>query len=473
MNKVSNAIPAFFVFIFMNLQASPATIKGFEPDYAGQTLVFKTYTDPVTKNEQEFFSISIDKNGYFKKGINLGETAFCHADFGVYHGLLIVEPGSEIKLRLPAFREKTLLESKNPYFKPAEIWLRVESDKENEINKLVSGLEKMYTELTNKYFNQLYFRKSQAHFDSVKTILNNEFSKYSHPVIKARLSFKLKILATDTGLADEHTVFKGIKPDNLTFYSPAFSGLLAQVFSNKLSFEANLVKGGRIKTAVETADVQFIKKYFQEKYSLVPEMAGLVLLKLFHDAYYTNQFSKQSILAMIGSPLFSAHPDIKTRGLATALKEKLLFLSPGSQAPVICLKSPEGQEQCSDKQDGYLYLIFADTEMLVCIEHLKYLSAIGPKFKGQLNFFIVAKNTGTEGIRNFFEENEIPGVKVIDNAENRVAASYKVRSYPAAFLLDENHNVVLAPAKNPLDGFESEFTSILRAEQIRRFRNQR
>jgi hypothetical protein len=454
-------------------RAFPAVIEGYEPDYAGRVLVFYTYSDPILKNQDEAFRITIDGKGNFRQEVKLNSTLFCLSDFDVYKVMLIVTPESSLKIKLPALRKKTLPESKNPYFKPITLWLPVASGGENEVNHLVSALELRYNQLTTRYFNQLYFQHSDACLDSVKTQIEGEFDKYDSPLLKKQTTLKIKLLESDIYPTRQQKIFKGVSLKDYNLSNPVFIDLFDQVFNNKLTYEANSVKSEDLKKAIAICNLAYVKKYFAEKYCLDNKLIDYVLLKIIHDAYFTNLFPQKTIVSMLDDSLLKTNEDIKIREIASGVKQKLLFLSTASIAPAICLNDLSGQRQCSDKLKKTTYLLFVDMEMKVCREHLKYLSTIESKFKNQLAIFIVIKNSDFATINKFFSENQIPGIKVLDGKGDSVAAEYKIRSYPSAFLLDENHKVVLSPAKNPLDGFEVEYAAILKGKQMERFRNQR
>ncbi len=463
----------FLLFIIGSLASFSATIQGYEPAYAGKKLVFKTYTDPVTKNETELFTLTIDPTGAFAEKIQLEELAWCHSEFGIYKGMLILEPHSDITLKLPPLREKTIPESKNPYFEPVLLWLQIASANNNETHLRISALEARCTELSGSFFNQLYRQHSSAYLDSVTTKLTREFGSYHRPPLPMYLQFKQKFFKANVKILNQQTVFKGVDPADFSYSNPAFSDLLDLVFTNKLSFETNDIKGDDLKKAVLSADINNVKTYFQEKYHLHAVLADLVLLKLLHDGFYSRQFPEKPLMTMLESALFKENQDPAIRETAIRVKQKILFLAPGSRAPVICLKNPEGEPQCSDQFNGYTYLLFADTDMRVCREHLKYLVEINEKFRNELDIYIVVKNSDLQKIKPFFTENEVPGTVVFEEPDNRYAEMYKIRSYPSAFLLDSDHKIIKASAKNPLDGFEFEFASLLRSRKIKEFRDQR
>ncbi|HKI89947.1 MAG TPA: redoxin family protein, partial [Draconibacterium sp.] len=114
---------------------------------------------------------------------------------------------------------------------------------------------------------------------------------------------------------------------------------------------------------------------------------------------------------------------------------------------------------------------FADAEMMVCREQLKYLTKTRQQFQKYLEIILVMRNTDLAEMKSFMEKNVIPGLKLIDE-NGKYIKEYKVRSFPTCLLLDENHNVIYSEAKAPLDGFEQQFSTFLQNELFKRQRNQ-
>jgi hypothetical protein len=132
----------------------------------------------------------------------------------------------------------------------------------------------------------------------------------------------------------------------------------------------------------------------------------------------------------------------------------------------------DGQKVCTNQNNGkYKYIIFADAEMAVCREHLKYLSAIQQKYAKNLEIFIVLRKTDESQMKKFFAENEVPGIKLLDENSTYID-QYKVKSFPQCYLLDQNHKVKFEAAKAPLDGFEQQFGALLQQDFLERQRRQ-
>jgi len=158
------------------------------------------------------------------------------------------------------------------------------------------------------------------------------------------------------------------------------------------------------------------------------------------------------------------------------VQAKLEHLKPGSKAPVICLKDTYGRRVCTDKTPGteegkFKYLIFADTEMLVCREHLKYLTRTEEQFASHLEIIVVLRKTDLIEMKIFLEEENIRGIHLVDE-NGEYTEKYRVKSFPESFLLNAGHEVVFQQTKTPLDGFEQQFGPYLRQELFERQRNQ-
>jgi thioredoxin-related protein len=193
---------------------------------------------------------------------------------------------------------------------------------------------------------------------------------------------------------------------------------------------------------------------------------------MLHDGFYSGDFTKSSILKLLKTDKLAKNNNPAIRKITQDVTEKLEFLLPGSLAPVICLKDIDGNHKCSDEnKDKFKYIIFADAEMIVCREQLKYLIDTQKQFQKYLEIILVMRKTDLIEMKMFLVKNEIPGLKLIDE-NGKYINQYKVRSFPTCLLLDENHNVIYSEAKAPLDGFQQQFGKFLQNELFQRQRNQ-
>ncbi|WP_372949204.1 redoxin domain-containing protein [Mariniphaga sp.] len=470
---VKLVLSAFFILIFSGFSVA-TKIEGKNKEYAGKKLDFFRFSDPVTQKKIHVFSLEADREGNFSADVKVNQTTFVFSDFGIYRGMIFLEPEKTVELLLPPFREKSFADSKNPYFKPVEFWFATKEG--NRLNDNISNFDTRLNELLDRFFDQLYFNQSKSAFDSVSHMLENHFEKQNHPTFIQHKKLKLKALEADAFRLSPEKVTEELATTKNEFWNhPAFIELFEKSFTNKLSFEVRSATGTEIRQAVAAKNIAFFRNFLNEKYKISGTVADLALLKMLHDAFYSGDFSQKDILNMLSSSTFRQHTYLFIRETSINVFEKLEFLRKGSKAPVICLKNTDGHRVCTNEdsagEEKFKYLIFADTEMIVCREHLKYLTRTQEQFQKYLEIIIVLRKTDLIEMKMFLDKENIPGIHLIDENDDFIE-KYRVKSFPTCFLLNENHEVIFQQAKAPLDGFEQQFGLFLRQELFERQRNQ-
>ena len=463
-------------YLFLLLLLAPmvglaTTIKCSNIEYANKDLQFFQLSDPISGERELAFSLKFDASGVATAGIGNSTSLYVFSDFGVYRGMLLLLPGKTINLKFPPLREKSFGDEKNPYFRPVTFWFQTLNSKN--LNDKISKFDQELNALTNKYFDELYFNQSKTVYDSLIYILNESFTEKPSQAFMHHKALQLQFIKADVFRQRPEAfseIFEGIGSEYWTHQ--AFVALFDKTFNNQLSFSAKAIGGQDIFAAVQNEDSKNLLTFVKKKYKVSGHMADLVLLKLLHDGFYSGDFSQTAIKKMVLSPMFSNHANPVIKKAAQNINYKFTFLQVGSEAPAICLKDFEGLQHCSDSgQEKFKYIVFADTETIVCQEHLKYLSRINELFQKHLAIFIVLRDTDKQAIKTFFAENKIPGIKTIDTG-NKQIMHYKVRSFPTCYLLNEKHAVQFSNTKAPLDGFEQQFGTFLRNELFIRQRNQ-
>lgn len=452
-------------FITYALSGNATRIEGRNQEYAGKELQFYRYSDPVTLEKTEVFTLKADEDGYFNSQTEVHHATFVFCDFGVYRGMLFLEPEQTIRLLLPPWREKSFADQKNPYFEPVEFWF-VTADG-NRMTDHISVFDNRLNRLTDSLFNAIYFNRSKAAFDTLSKLLPQTPEHLSSATFRLHKKLKTKAVEADAfrlrpqKLAEE---FSGIGQEYWTH--PAFIQLFEKTFTNALTFETRSGMGNSIKQAVSAGDISYLIHLTEKNYSLSGPQACLALLKMLHDAYYSGEFSQDGILNLLGAEFFSKHPESGIRNIAGNILKKLQHLRKGTRAPVICLKNTNGEKVCSQKESDeksgkYKYLIFADTEMIVCREQLKYLTRIEEQFSEYLDIIVVLKKTDLIEMKMFLDKQKIPGTHLIDE-QNEYINQYRIKTFPECFLLNPRHEVVFQQTYAPLDGFELQFGTFLR-----------
>lgn len=457
----------FGLFFCAKLIDAEVIIRAENKEYAGQHLEFFSSADPITTEKTVAFVLEFDRLGKSRTTINPSSSISVFCDFGIYRGMLLIEPNAALELKLPPLRQKSFADEKNPYFMPLIFWFATANPQQT--NNRISDFDVQLNQLTDKYFDQLYFRQSRKIYDSLLYFIDKKFDGPSSESFQFHKEMKLKMVEAEAfRLKPEHysQIFAGIKTDY--WLRPSFTELFGKTFGGQLSFEAKTLKGAEIRNAVNNANLSFLLDHVTSKYNISGGMAELALLKMLHDAFYSGDFSKAAIQKMIKSERFTQSKTTLIKVTAKNISEKLSHLQPGTLAAPVCLKTIDGQSVCTNSnKTKFKYLVFADTEMSVCREQLKNVTALLEKFGKHLEIFVILRNTNAVAMKKYLSENKIGGVKLMDET-GKYIEEYNVKSYPQCFLLDENHRVKFEEAKAPLDGFEQQFGNFLQRELFER-----
>lgn len=471
MNKSTCFLIILIAALSFSLSGMATSIRCTNPEYANEQLIFYTYADPISNNNKVAFTLKFNNEGTSEASIQIDEPLFTFSEFGIYRGMVLLEPGKTINLQLPPLKKKSFADQKNPYFQPIAFWIYTNNGEM--LNDEISHFEQKLNELTDKNFNALYFQQSESAFNKLKSGLDEAFPKTDSESFELHKKLRLKLIEADIfrmSPEDYSAIFQSISPNFWGHQS--FKTLFDKTFDKQLSFSAKAIGGSKISEAVARENINGLLDFIDKKYKLSGEMADLVLLKMLHDGFYSKEFPEKAIKNMIADKHFTNHQEIKIREAARNIARKISFLEKGSVAPAICLTDINGEKHCTNSsQEKFKYIVFADVETVICQEHLKYLSRVNELFSKNLEIFVVLRNTDRAGIDTFFNENKVPATILIDS-ESKAISQYKVRSFPQCILLDEKHQVVFDDAKAPLNGFEQQFGTWLRNELFMRQRNQ-
>jgi hypothetical protein len=454
---------SLLLIVLTAFQASAARIEGFEPDYAGRTIEFMTWTDPVSKNEAAAFTLRIGPQGRIQVETGIQEVLFCYAEFDSYRGKMVIIPGQTLKIKLPPLKEKTFEESKNPYFKPIELWIIGQEGGQEDLSTRFARFDQRFYSLQDKYFNQLFYRQQRQYLDSMRIPLDTEFGRIRQQEFQWHQ--RLMIMTTEAGImrTGREKLLGSLKelPPS-AWRLPAFADLTDRLLTNTLSQESKSAQGAKLRSVVSQQKLAELKNWTENLTGTVSPMSDLLLLKILHDAFYSGEFPKNAILQMLQQKHFSGHPVREVRHAAAEVHSKLQFLHTGTQAPVICLPSLTGDTVCSTSNaKPFQYILFADLEIPVCREQVKYLTEIYERIGEHAEFLLILSPSEKIDNLEFVTSNRIPGRIVSDDYTRMTGRKYKIRAYPSALLINRDHKVVLSPAKTPLDGFELQLQGII------------
>jgi hypothetical protein len=453
----------FLLFLVYGFAAQAAIVRitGKAPEYALNSIPFNRLHDFISEEKIKLGIIRFNSDGTFNLEINLEETSLCFADFDGYHGMIYLEPGKTYEILFPPKRNLTESQKRNPFTKPDPVWFGISALDKNELNFQIQQFEKAYANYENKYFDQIFINQSKILVDTVKHILDKEFSKTNFAFFELHKLYRKANLdfALNQGKSGEFltTYFGTEKPKyNLAAYATLFN----QVFLNYFSSLSNSVNQNEIKNLINTSGVAKLDDYFQKKLHFNKDLSHWVLLKSMKDAYYSKQFSKASILKML-ELIQSSDWSIYEKETAQLIRTKLTYLASGTIPPALVLKDLNGKNiNLSDYKNNYIYLHFTDPKNTICQQHLETLKTVAARYKEKLVIINVILNGSTF-------KNDKAWAGIFTTTENNLEETYKVKTFPNSFLIGKDGKLLLSPAPNPIDGLDRQLGQIFKSDYFK------
>ena len=413
--------------------------------------------DFISEEKIKLGTLRFNANGDFNLIVDISETNLCLADFDGYQGMIYLEPGKSYEIVFPPKRNLTESQKRNPFVKPEPVWFGLSAPDKEEVNLRIQLFEQEYAKLENQYFDRIFNNQAKTLVDTIKQVLDKDFPKTASPLFESHKLYRKANLdfALNQGKSAEfmETYFNTHKPVyNLAAYSVIFD----QIFTNYF----NRLNNADVNKLISLANLQKLDEYFQKQLHFNKELSHLVLLKSLNDAYYNKQFSKASVLKMLEQVTSPEWNDYEQK-TAQLISSRLVYLTSGTEAPVISLKNLDGQKvSFTDYRNTYIYLHFTDPGNAICRQHLDALKTIAARYKEK--FVII--NIIPEG-KNFKNTGGWAGI--FTTTGSNIESSYKVKTFPNSFLIGKDGKLLLSPAPNPIDGFDRLMGQILKSDYFK------
>ncbi len=469
MNKLITFLFSLFISFSLFAQSNQVTLSGSMPEYAGRAVELYQ-TDPITGEKHVIASLQIGASGSFSKQIPLSSTTFCQADFDVWQAFIYLEPGKSYKLVFPPLKKISEAEQRNPFFQPEIVPFGIEDATANDLNRVILNFENEFSVKENHFFNKIYRDKSKAAVDSLKSAINAKFPNNGNGYFEEYKFYRLATVDFALHQGRTETFVKSCFVDHKFDLSlPPCNNLFNQLFTNYFSIRANSIGGEDFRKLVGQANLSGIENDLATENGWNSRLSHQVILKSINDAFYQGLFSPKSLLNLLDK-ISASNWTGAEKQTATDLKAKLTYLLQGTNAPGISFTGFDGKpHQLSEFKGQYIYLHFTSVANPICRQHLDYLKKVSTTFSSQLVILNIIPRS-EEGKKDLIQQQEWPGQ--FFTVSNDEADKYRVKSFPTTYLIDPDGKLQLAPAFNPMDGFDRQFSAIMKQKRMEEFRNQ-
>lgn len=454
--------------VFMTTSAqNRVKISGSNPTYKNQEIKICGYTDPITRNFIDLASDTVDSSGNFLFEFPLAETQLITVPLGIYQAILYLEPGKQYEVVLPDYSPKTQADILNPFFVPIEIYLGVLNPDTLDINILIAGFNQKYYDFIDANSTRLMRNARESFIDSLIQTLEAAYKETTHPYFNNFRKYQYARLKYGSVMRDSRYLIREyFRNQSILYTNNAYTDLFNQVFTNYLSFYAKSKEGLRLYSDIAFAkSPTYIYQTFANNMALTSDsLQEFALLKGLHDAFYSGDFPTQSLLVTLDS--IACCPKVEKHAyIANQIRNKVLQARVGFSAPAFELYDAKGTlRKLLEFKSNYVYLNFISVASFPSQQDLELLKLLYDKHKNDFRIISISVDENIQEVQNYFDAHGFEWPVLSYKNQSSIITDYKVRAYPAYYLIDPEGKLVMSPANSPSENFEWQFFKMMQAK---------
>ncbi len=467
------------VFLCLSLLSesafSQALLQGKASQFAGEELLIRKITNPVTGDSDIIGTIDIDKKGSFYQEIIINSPVWIFINSGIYRSTMFLVPGFGYEIKLPPKSEKSEADIRNPYFKPVVDHIRVIQ----EFPLDTPGKGALSTDLNTRIFrfdslllNQNYQMLEAMRVyepvdpDSMITTLEKNYMNDTNQSFCEYRNFRyglLRINSRDVGL--QYIFENHLNTDQPRTDNPAWYELFNEMYKEFLFYFSRTEEGKQIPYLINRKqDAEAVKETLI-LHPAVPNMklAELILIKEIFDTYFQDYFNREALLSLLDKIIID--PESKEHAVyAAGVKDHLTRLKTGNKPPGFKLTNKKNQHVSLDDFRGkYVYLNFCTPDNYSCLKEYPFLNAIHNIHKDYLAVVTIMITEEHQNMVRFMEKNGYDWTALFYGNDDQLLMDYNVRAFPTCYLVDPEGVLLRSPAQLATEGFEEQLFGIMRA----------
>jgi hypothetical protein len=455
------------LFSIGSLSGQMVTIRGQASDYAGKSLIFYTYPEPVSRQAKNVAETTVQMDGNFVLTFPLDHTIEIYADLEKYRGTLIAEPGHEYDISLPAWSARTEVEAASPYFVAQLYWLNIKNSKTSDLNFLVRAFLTDYNKEITLHTVDLYKKRS---LDTAKAIIAG--LEKSYPTRKNQFFDILKTCSYgEIELAvwqedKDKIIRKYIATNDVSLTHPAYQHLLNLLCSDYLTFKSQDIRQKKmIAPALQGNFDGFVTQLMGSGFK--KDAAELMAVKAFYDGYYSGKFDKKNMLNGLKESLSQCYFDPLKTCLPSIIAH-VTILQEGNKSPDLLLKNQKDVVTKLHPNGKYVYLAFFTSASKESKAELDSLVSMDKKLNKILTIIPVSLDKNPTEVAKLWTEKKYPWELMRAAHIGQATTDYRIKAVPTFYLISPDNKLALSPALSPSHNFESLFLKIYREGRFRK-----
>ena len=459
-------------------QPVTAVLEGSAPTYAGDELIFHTYSNMISFRETEVARCTVDDSGNFACPVSLDDTRLIFINLGTYNCYFFAEPGITYNLHFPAKRDRSQSEEINPYFEPARVHIAVKPARitspssptggnKEDLNFLIRAFnDSFYPHYYMYVINTATSNPDKSDINKDIKQLTEPFDSTHHDFFRAYMEYRiglLKMFGDKQNTGKIGMEYFAARP--VLYNNPGYMELFNEVFNDYfLTFAEGNPKNDLLPVINRQKSLSVLNSILKKNDLLSGDsLRELVIIKGIYDAFYNEQFSRPALLLLLDSISYTSG-NKKHAEYARDIKTQVTGLLTGYEPPSFKLLDRDSNlVSLSDFSGKYVYLNFCTSFSYSCIKEFELLRDMNDRQKDRLQIITIIMDGEHASLNELIGKYDFEWVFLHHGLQPRIRTDYDIKAFPAYFLIGPDGKLILSPAPSPAENFEQLFFQVMRS----------
>ena len=452
----------FLVFFILSMDGYSGTtrLSGVVENANGYTIRLKAFTDAISLQDTIIAQATLDEQGIFDFQIEVEYPRTVVLKLGFQTNSFYIEPDKEYNLKVYYDPEKEQVS----YLAKHRLLFDFVDLPKDDLNSLIEKFNMLLDEFLIKNFYKVY-KYGQVHLlDSLRYDMfgvNREKSRYFGDLMEFRLA---DIQLAAKGNDDEMIFFEFLGNKPIRYNHHEYMVFFNTFFNEYIKTKTNVLRFGELRSLInEQENPDALSKALKKDLILMDDrIRELVILRDLYFFFYDFDFRTTKVIQHITYlSENSAYPE--HRNIARNLIKRITSLQPRSPIPDFTFTDLEGnQKSKKDYLGKYLLLNFWELDCNDCFKNIDSLEYLQKAYADKLNVISVSGYKYVSDLKRIIGDKEFSMEFLLASPDNLVYDKLKIRSLPAAVLIDDKGKIVLYPAILPGRGFRNTFKSVFK-----------
>lgn len=450
---------AFSILTF-DLFSGNTRLSGVVENATGYTIRLKSFTDYISYQDTILAEASLDEQGAFDFHLDIDYPRTVILKLGFQTASFYVEPDKNYKLKVYYDPEREQIS----YLARYPLLFEFIDLPESDLNSLISEFNILSDQFLINNFDRIYRQKQIHLIDSLNYqaySINRNGVVYFDELVEFRLA---DILLSAQSKNDQMIFFKyfGNKPIRYNHYE--YMIFFNTFFYKYIQTKTMVLRPGELSLLINEQDnLEPLSNALKRDLMLLDNrMRELVILRDLYYFFYDFDFRPTKVLQHLKNlsenSAYSEH-----RGIAKNLIKRITALQPGSPIPDFSFTDLAGKQKTNKDYKGkYLLLNFWELDCSDCFKNIDSLEYLQKTYTNRLNVISVSSHKYVSDLKRIIGDENFSMDFLLASPDNRVYDDLKIRSLPAAILVDDQGKIVLYPAILPGRGFRNTFKSVFK-----------